>query len=582
MTARDFNPACGPLDRESCERLMSLQHRIGDALDPFGVSTTILRAQQAWLAHPKELTDAWWTFMADLSRVQSHLMVRATGLAAPDVIDVKPDDARWSDPVWEELPFWDITKEWYLMCTHWLQDALYQTPGLPEAERSRGAFWIRKWLNAIAPTNFFFLNPVAMRKFSESNGESLIRGLNNLIQDMREGDISMTDKRPFQVGSNLATTPGAVVFRNRVLEVIQYTPTTDQVRAVPLVIIAPWINKYYILDLNSKKSLVKHFVDQGFTVFITSWCNPGADMADATFDDYVVDGIDKIIQVARSVTKSDQVNAVGYCLGGTGLAIYMAWLAKRYDKIDDMPVKSWTLFTTLTDFARPGDVEVFINEAGLQAIDRTIDQKGYLDGKEMALTFRMLRSNSLIWHYWVHNYLYGETPPAFDVLFWNVDTTRMPGEMHKYYLREFYLQNKLIQPNALNIAGEKINLRDIQVPLYAVGAEEDHIAPWKQTFSLMGLVSGPKTYTLSTSGHILGIVNPPVNPPKRSYWSGIPKGNESADEWRAKQAKVSGSWWEHWTDWLTPHAGEWVKPPTMGNRTYKKLVDAPGTYVLVK
>ncbi|MEW9900443.1 class I poly(R)-hydroxyalkanoic acid synthase [Chitinivorax sp. PXF-14] len=583
MTARDPVPTQAPPSlRNSYERWLALQQGIGDALDPYGITTTVLHAQQTWLQHPRELAAAMSQFSREYANLMQHLTKRALGMPSPDVVPVNPDDNRFADPVWTDMPVWDITKEWYLMCTHWLQDTLFDTPGLDEAERSRGAFWIRKWLNAIAPTNFFFGNPVAMRKFMESNGDSLLRGLQNFMQDMRDGDISMTDKRPFKVGVNLATTPGAVVFRNHLIELIQYTPTTDQVHAVPIVIAPPWINKFYILDLNDKKSLVKHLVGQGYTVFMISWKNPGADMSGLTFDDYITDGIAKAVEVSRAISKSGKVNAVGYCLGGTALAIYMAWLAKRFDKPEDMPVQSWTLFTTLTDFSRPGDVEVFIDKAGLTAIERNIDQKGYLDGKEMATTFRLLRSNSLIWHYWVHNYLYGETPPAFDVLFWNMDTTRMPGTMHKYYLREFYLHNKLIQPDALTIAGEKIDLSAIKVPLYSVGAEEDHIAPWRQTFTLSKLVSGESIYTLSTSGHILGIVNPPVNPPKRSYWSGSPTAGETPDDWQARQGKVAGSWWEHWLAWLAPQSGEKTAPPAMGNRNYKRLAAAPGSFVLEK
>ena len=581
MFVSQSDPACLIAGEDNCNRYQDLQAKLGQTFDPYGITTTLLRAQQAWREHPREAMTAARHLSREWLALVQHSWKRALGLPSEDVVPTHPEDTRFADPVWTESPSWDIVKQWYLLYTHWLQDHLYATPGLSEAERRRGAFWMRTVLNALAPTNFLLTNPVALQKLAATRGESLRRGMELLLQDVRDGDISMTDKRPFRVGENLGTTPGQVVFRNRLLEVIQYTPTTDKVQAVPVVIVAPWINKYYILDLTAKKSLVKWLTDQGFSVFITSWKNPDAQMSAVTFDDYVVDGIDQIVKVAGSVCKSKQVNLVGYCLGGTGVAIYMAWLAKKFTRPADMPVASWTLLTTLTDFDKAGDIEVFIDEGGLQAMGQMMDRKGYLDGKEMASSFRMLRSNSLIWHYWVHNYLYGETPPAFDVLFWNMDTTRMPAAMHKYYLREFYLNNRLIEPDALTIGGEKIDLSQIRVPLYAVGCEEDHIAPWKQTFRICNLVQGPTRYTLSTSGHILGIVNPPVNPPKRSFWSGEPQRKWGADDWKAALEKQPGSWWDNWREWLLPHSGAQVAPPA-ASRSYRKLAAAPGNYVLEK
>ena len=582
MTIPQFDPSCLLLNQDVCQRYLDLQNKLTQTLDPYGITTTLFKVQRAWAQHPQEAMAASQHLWREWLSLQQHSWKRALGLPSEDVVPTHPEDNRFSDPVWTDSAYWDIVKQWYLLYTHWLQDHLYETPGITEQDRRRGAFWMRKWLNAVAPTNFFAMNPVAQRKCIESRGQSLVDGMQLFLQDVRDGDISMTDKRPFKVGDNLATTPGQVVFRNRLLEVIQYAPTTDKVQAVPIVIVAPWINKYYILDLTSKKSLVKWLTDQGFTVFITSWKNPEAQMSDISFDDYIVDGIDQIVKVACSISKSKQVNLAGYCLGGTGVAIYMAWLAKKFAKPEDMPVASWTLFTTLTDFSHAGDIEVFIDEGGLEAIYRNIDQKGYLDGKEMASSFRMLRSNSLIWHYWVHNYLYGETPPAFDVLYWNVDTTRMPAKMHKYYLREFYLNNRLKQANALTIGGEKIDLGQIRVPLYAVGCEEDHIAPWAQTFHICNFVSGPARYTLSSSGHILGIVNPPVNPPKRKFWSADTQRDDTPESWRGRTQVEPGSWWDGWKAWLLPYSGEQVPPPALGNRSYRKLEAAPGSYVLEK
>ena len=325
--------------------------------------------------------------------------------------------------------------------------------------------------------------------------------------------------------------------------------------------------------------MMKFLLDQGFDVYVTSWKNPTADMRDVSFDDYLLEGIDKIIDVACSVSGAKQVHAVGYCIGGAALTAYMAW-ANRHYAADKLPVKSATLLTTLIDYHKPGDVEVFLDEGSFKCLSRSMAQKGFLDGKEMASAFRLLRSNSLIWHYVVHGYLYGETPPPFDVLFWNMDTTRMPAAMHTWYLREFYLNNNMIKKDALTIAGEAIDLERIVQPLYVVSAEDDHIAPWKQTFRVNTFVSGPKRYVLSSSGHILGIVNPVVNPPKREYWTGSAERHDSAETWRERAEHHAGSWWQDWMAWMKPQSGKLGKPPAVETAQYPALADAPGTYVL--
>jgi polyhydroxyalkanoate synthase len=355
------------------------------------------------------------------------------------------------------------------------------------------------------------------------------------------------------------------------------------VRAIPIVITTPWINKFYILDLTAKKSLVKYLVEQGFSVFITSWKNPTADMAEVRFDDYLQEGVDQVVKTVCDFCQVPQVHLAGYCIGGTLVSTYMAWANRRYGA-KDMPVAHWTLFTTLTDFSKPGDIDVFIDEACIEALEESMAKKGYLDGSEMASSFRLLRSNSLIWHYWVHSYLLGEPLPPFDVLFWNMDTTRMPLAMHSYYLREMYLENNLIKRDKLTIAGEPIDLDTITQPLYAVTAEDDHIAPWKQCYRIRkGInVSAPMRFVLSTSGHILGIVNPPVTPPKRAYWIGNPERNEHWEHWLDRAEKRPGSWWEDWVNWLNDGCGEQVNAYPTSRRNYPALADAPGTYVLEK
>ncbi len=548
-------------------------------IDPIGMATPLLHAQLAWLSHPQELGDALSGFSARLWELQAHSWRRALGTASRDVEQPNPDDTRFADPVWTDSASWDIVKEWYLLVTHQVQDMLYDTPGLSNRDRRRAAFWWRKWLNAVAPTNFLLTNPVAMQKAIETKGESLLKGMNNLFSDFQAGNIQMTRPTDFVVGKTLATTPGKVVFRNHLLEVLHYEPTQEKVYTKPIVIVTPWINKFYILDINAKKSLVKFIVDQGFDVYITSWKNPSAEMRDIAFDDYLTEGIGRIIETAQAISGSPKVHAVGYCIGGAALATWMAWANAHFAK-KDVPVETATFFTTLVDYHKPGDIEVFLDENSIKWLEKSMAEKGYLDGKEMASAFRLLRSNSLIWHYVVRGYLFGEAPPPFDVLYWNMDATRMPAAMHGWYLRNFYLENKLIKKDALNLAGENIDLSRITQPVYAVSAEDDHIAPWKQTFRLANFVAGPCRYVLSSSGHILGIVNPVVNPPKRQYHVAATERFDTPDDWRERSEQHAGSWWEDWMAWLKPQSGKLVKAPAVAGGNYPALADAPGTYVL--
>ncbi|MGQ5522805.1 PHA/PHB synthase family protein [Chitinimonas sp. PSY-7] len=557
-------------------RYANLRHQLRQVLDPWGLINIHAKAITSWLGSPMEAASAMTRYGYDCFTLHTQAAGRFMGAPDIDIFPPNTEDQRFTDSVWRDEPMWDYLKEGYLMQTRWIQDMLYQSPGLSEEERRKSAFWLRQTLNAFAPTNFLATNPIAQRKAWETMGESLVKGLQNLARDMAGGDVSMTDREPFKVGENLALTPGAIVYRGRLLEVIHYAPTTPTVHAVPLVLITPWINKYYILDLAPGKSLVEFLVAQGFNVFITSWKNPDEDMSEITFDDYIVDGAAKIIEVAQSVAKSEKVHALGYCIGGTLLTLYMAW-ANR--KGPDVPVAHWTLLTTLTDFSNPGDIEVFIDEDGLDVIDGIMKKQGFLDGKEMSASFRMLRPNSLIWNYVVSNYLLGETPRAMDVLYWNTDMTRMPAAMHRFYLREFYLHNRVIEPDSLTMAGELIDLGQIQQPLFMVAAEEDHIAPWKSTFTLLKRLPAKSWFTLSTSGHIIGIVNPPTPTSKRSFWqSEVSRGTHS-EEWLSEQQKQAGSWWPSWVAWLRPQCGPQIKPLPIGNRQYKKICDAPGKYV---
>jgi polyhydroxyalkanoate synthase len=556
---------------------------INKEVDPFGILSSQINAQVALLMHPPEFLKAVDDLSSDWIALYDHGLKRMLGMPSHEVLEQSPEDARFADPIWTESAIWDIFKEWYLVFSNRLQKICLETPGLSGHARRQAAFWQRNWLNMVAPTNFFWLNPQAMTRFVETRGGSLQEGLNNFLRDVTSKNIQMVEPDAFAVGKDLATTPGKVIFRNRLVELIHYGPTTRQVRAMPILIITPWINKFYILDLTAQKSLVKHLTDQGFSVFISSWKNPTADMRDVRFDDYLQEGVHALVKATTEFCKVPQLHLVGYCIGGTLAATYMAWANKRY-AADQMPVAHWTLLTSLTDFSHPGEIEVFIDEACISALDELMTKKGYLDGSEMASSFRLLRSNSLIWHYWVQSYLLGEKLQAFDVLFWNTDTTRMPQAMHSYYLREMYLHNNLVKRDHLTIGGESIDLNRITQPLYAVTAEEDHIAPWQQCYLIRRDVNAatPVRFDRSTSGHILGIVNPPVSPPKRSYWVADPEPNEGAQRWLSRAEKKPGSWWPDWTAWLHARTGNMVPAYATTSRKFPALADAPGTYVLEK
>ena len=557
----------------------ALRQTIESAYDPFGIFGPMVHAQFAWCAHPQELSDLFTRASADLMALQIHSARRLAGLDEPDVVRPQPDDTRFADPAWTQEIGWDLLKQWYLFGTRMLQDALYQTPGLSPKERRRAAFWWRQWLNAAAPTNFLFTNPVAMRKAIDTRGDSLRRGFDIFMKDVEARNIRMTGQDDFAVGKNLATTAGAVVFRNRLLEVIHYAPTAAQVRPMPIVIVTPCINKFYVLDLQPKKSMIKYLLDRGFDVYITSWKNPGPDMRNTSYEEYIVDGVGEAVRVACELSGSEKVHAAGYCIGGTLLTSYLAWKSKQLPR-EQVPVAHWTLLCTLVDFQSPGDIEVFIDEASVTWLIDSMRTRGYLDGADMATTFRLLRSNSLIWHYMVHGWLYGEPLPPSDILYWNMDCTRMASRMHEFYLRELYLNNNLIKPNALSIAGVPLELASIHVPLYQVSAEDDHITPWRQTFRINGYVTGEKRFVLTSSGHILGIVNPPVNPPRRHFQVGRAHRGQAADAWLSGAERQEGSWWEDWTAWLGERCGEPRTPPALARGEFQKLADAPGTYVL--
>ena len=551
-----------------------------NTLDPFGIMPVCMSILEAWSRHPDQLQERMQDFYSGLMDVQRQVIQRSMGNFIPDSVAPVMADERFRDQAWTESPWFDFLKEYYLLCTRTVEDAIYSTPDVPEKKRRQAAFWARQMFNAVAPGNFLWTNPEALKRMISTGGQSLMEGSRMWLEDMKDGELDMVDQSAYVLGKDIANTPGEVVFRNELLELIQYAPTTNETHQIPVVFIAPWINKYYILDIEPKKSLVRYLVSQGFTVFITSWKNPGPEMRDTTFEDYMTKGALKIIDIARKICDVEQVHAVGYCIGGTMLAALQAWAARGQDS--SSPVAHWTLFTALIDFSSPGDMDAFITEDSIRLLEQRMEEQGYLNGRDMGTAFRWLRPNSLIWRYVVNNYLYGDKPPPMDVLQWNVDCTRLPKSMHSFYLREFYLNNRMIEPDALVLAGRPIDLRKIKAPLYVVGTEQDHIAPWKETFKIAQHVSAPVRYALASSGHILGILSQPVNPPKRNYWAGDASGLTDPDAWRQKTKKIQGSWWNDWVPWLRECCGPMVPARTPGSDKFPALADAPGTYVLEK
>ncbi len=499
--------------------------------------------------------------------------VLAAGGAAPPEVAPHADDRRFAASQWHALPYFSWLRQSYLMYGDYLR-GLADGVALEPHEREKLRFVVDQYLDAIAPTNFVATNPEVVQRALETEGASLVQGMANLADDAVRGRISQTDREVFEVGRNIATTPGTVVYRNELIELIQYAPTTPTVYRRPLVMVPPCINKFYILDLAPRNSFVRHAVAEGHTVFMVSWRNIPAELGSLTFDDYVEDGVLRAIAEARAISGSRDVNALGFCVGGTLLATALAVLAARHDT----SVASVTLLTTLLDFEDPGPIGVYLSPAFLAAREPALMAGGRLMGNELACAFSSLRANDLVWNYVVNNYLKGQTPPAFDLLYWNGDSTNLPGPMYAYYLREMYLANRLREPGALAIAGTSVDLSRIHIPAYVFAAREDHIVPWRGAYRATSLLGGDTTFVLGASGHIAGVVNPP-EPVKRNYWTNELV-TDGADDWLARAEPTPGSWWPHWYAWLAPHGGQRRKAPAEpGDAEHPPLGPAPGRYV---
>ena len=549
-------------------------------VDPIGAFIPIVRAWQSWMNHPSELMAATSQMFSDWSHLNTNALQRLNGLHVP--LDIKPEwyDQRFVSPSWKEKPGWENLLEQYLYWSRAYERLIEETPGMDHAERRKAAFWFKKYANAMAPTNQFLLNPEAMRRAMETQGESLRKGFEYLQADLRDRRLPLTEMSAYTVGKDLAITPGAVVFRNELLEVLHYAPTTKKQRATPIVIVTPWINKFYIVDLTPRQSMVKHLLDDGFDVYVTSWKNPTAEMGSTTMDDYLCKGISVAIDTAIALSGAKQVHAVGYCIGGAALAMWLAIEnARAKEESREVRVPSWTTFATLVDYHYPGHIEIFIDPASVDYLSGVVRKAGYLDGKSMSAAFRLLRSNSLIWEVAVRRYLYGEVNKPNEVLYWNMDSTRLPAEMYVWYLTSLYLKNRLIVPNALSLCGTPIDLGKITQPLYVVAAEDDHIAPWRSVAHINKLVPASKRGVLTSSGHIMGIINPPRPDSRRSYWVGNVETTDTMETWQTHAEERQGSWWPDWFSWLHERTGPMVTARVLSNAQFPELAPAPGTYV---
>ena len=520
-------------------------------------------------------------FFETTVEVWSDATARFWGLPREEEEEGKPD-RRFSDPEWEGNPFYQTLKESYLLASEYLLEEADETDGQRDDEEQRRLkFHLKQFVDALAPVNFLFTNPAALRRIVETGGTSLAEGTRNLLADLKEGRLSMTDVTAFELGENIAVTPGKVVYRNELIELIQYEPQTEKVHEVPMLFIPPWINKYYILDLRPKNSMVNYLVEQGFQVFMISWKNPDASLEDLKFEEYMTEGPLAAAEVVKEITGSEKINPVGYCVGGTLLAIMLAWLAAGDD---ETPFGASTFMVALQDFTDVGDTAVFIDEPQVEFMEQQMMERGYLDNRKMANMFNLLRSNDLIWSNVVNNYLLGQKPPAFDLLYWNADGTRMARDAHSFYLRNTYLENNLVKPGKVEIKGRPIDLSKIEGEVYAVGAERDHIVPWYSAWKIGQLTSATTRFALANSGHIAGMINPPSKG-KGKHWvneGGDAGEAKTAEEWRQNATEHEGSWWEDWTNWLEPRSGEKVDPPGVGSENYPPTEDAPGTYVKEK
>ncbi len=533
-----------------------------------------------WATEPARLAEAQGQLVKGYVDLWNATVQRSLGVEVEPVAKPATGDNRFKDPEWSQNPYFDYWKQLYLLTSHWAEAVLDKTDGIDNRTRMKAEFYLEQMLSALSPSNFPMTNPEVVRETLSTNGRNLVQGMAHLSQDLGKSKdllhISQTDLQAFEVGRNLAVTPGKIVFQNDVLQLIQYQPTTEQVHEVPLLIIPPWINKFYILDLTQPKSFIKYAIDQGFTVFVVSWVNPDERLKHKSFEDYMTEGALAATHAVMRETGQDKINVLGYCVGGTLLATTLAYLAARGEDL----YNSATFLAAQVDFTSAGDLLLFIDDTQLKALEEMMAERGYLDGARMAAVFNLLRPKDLIWPYIVNNYMLGKKPFPFDLLYWNQDSTRMSPANHNFYLREFYHENRLAK-GQMSIAGTRLDMKKVKLPIFELATKEDHIAPAKSVFIGSKLFGGPVEFVLAGSGHIAGVVNPPD--PKRvkyQHWTNGKKAG-TLEDWLAGATEHPGSWWPRWTKWLAQYSGDKIDAREPG-AVLGAIEDAPGSYVKVK
>ncbi len=548
-----------------------------NVLDPMVIGRAFQELTTRMMSDPAKLMESQiklWQGYLDLWQSTTKRMM---GEEAEPAATPAPSDKRFKDDEWKENPVFDYIKQSYLLASEFMLDSVRSVDGLDPKTAEKVDFYTRQYVDALAPTNFALTNPQVIRRTIETGGENLLQGLSNMLDDLERGKgklrVKMTDLEKFELGVNVAVTPGKVVFQNDLMQLLQYAPTTEIVHKRPLLIIPPWINKFYILDLRDKNSFIKWAVDEGHTVFIISWVNPDAALAEKSFDDYMHEGPLAAMDAVEKATGEQDVKVIGYCLGGTLLACTLAYMAEK----NDDRIKCATFFTSMVDFSEPGELGVFIDEEQLSLMEESMEKTGYFEGSNMAEAFNLLRANDLIWSFVVNNYLMGRDPFPFDLLYWNSDSTRMPRNMHSFYLRNMYQKNLLCNPGGINLDGVAIDLTKIKTPVYILSTKEDHIAPWKSTYAATRIYSGPIRFVLGASGHIAGVINPPAAK-KYGYWVNQTLPN-TPDEWLAGAEQNEGSWWVDWAGWISEYNDGVVPKRDPGDGKLEVLEDAPGSYV---
>jgi polyhydroxyalkanoate synthase subunit PhaC len=554
-----------------------------ESVDPLNVSQAFVEATAQWLSNPPKAMAAQIELWQHYVTLWQNVVSRSVDNAAEPLLKPAPGDRRFRDPDWDANPVFDFIKQSYLLAARSLQKHVREIEGLDAQTAQKVDFYTRQFVDAMSPSNFIFTNPEVLRATIDSKGENLVRGMHNLLADLdrNKGELiaKMTDLDAFEVGRNVGVTPGKVIFQNELIQLIQYEPTTETVFRRPLLMVPPWINKFYILDLRPDNSFIKWCVDQGYTVFVISWVNPDESLGDKTFEDYVFDGPLAALDAIEAATGEREVSCIGYCIGGTLMSTALGYMAATGDD----RIQACTMFAAQVDFSDAGELTVFIDEEQISYIERRMERRGgLLDASAMASAFNLLRANDLIWSFMVNNYLLGREPLPFDLLFWNSDATRIPAKMHSFYLRNMYQRNQLVQPGAIAFRGVPIDLSKVTIPMYLQAAKDDHIVPYRSVFKATKVFSGPVRFMLAGSGHIAGVVNPPAANKYQHWTNDAEQRFESVEDWLAMATEHPGSWWPEWHVWLSGLSGEQVPARAPGSGALPAIEDAPGSYVKVR